>query len=140
MASEFRTTRRIEFEDTDAARIAHFSRFYAFMEQAEHAFLRSLNLSVEMELEGRRLGWPRLAASCEFLEPVRFEEEVDVHLTVKRKGEKSVTYAVEFSRRGRPVARGEITSVCCLCGQDGSFEAIPIPKAFASRIREHGPA
>ena len=64
MASEFRTTRRIEFEDTDAARIAHFSRFYVFMEQAEHAFLRSLNLSVEMELEGRRLGWPRLAASC----------------------------------------------------------------------------
>ena len=139
MASEFRTTRRIEFEDTDAARIAHFSRFHVFMEQAEHAFLRSLNLSVEMELEGRRLGWPRLASSCEFLEPVRFEEEVDVHLTVKRRGEKSVTYAVEFSRGGRPVARGEITSVCCLCGQDGSLEAIPIPKAFASRIREHRP-
>ncbi len=139
MASEFRTTRRIEFEDTDAARIAHFSRFHVFMEQAEHAFLRSLNLSVEMELEGRRLGWPRLASSCEFLEPVRFEEEVDVHLTVKRRGEKSVTYAVEFSRGGRPVARGEITSVCCLCGQDGSLKAIPIPKAFASRIREHRP-
>ena len=140
MASEFRTTRRIEFEDTDAARIAHFSRFYVFMEQAEHAFLRSLNLSVEMELEGRRLGWPRLSASCEFLEPLRFEEEVDIHLTVKRKGAKSITYAVEFSRGGQPVARGEITSVCCLCGEDGSLKAISIPKAFASRIREHGPA
>ena len=140
MASEFRTRRRIEFEDTDAARIVHFSRFYAFMEQAEHAFLRSLGLSVDMELEGRRLGWPRLAASCEFLEPVRFEEEVEVHLTVKRKGEKSMTWAVEFSRGGRPVARGEITSVCCRCGEDGSLTAIPIPEVFASRIEEHGPA
>ncbi len=140
MPSEFRTTRRIEFEDTDAAGIAHFSRFYVFMEQAEHAFLRSLGLSVHMQLEGYRLGWPRLSASCEFLEPVRFEEEVEIHLTVKRKGEKSMTYAVEFSRGGRPVARGEIASVCCLCGEDGSFKAVPIPKAFASRIREHGPA
>ena len=140
MASEFRTTRRIEFEDTDAAGIAHFSRFYAFMEQAEHAFLRSLGLSVHMELEGRRLGWPRLAASCEFLEPVRFEEEVEVHLTVKRKGEKSMTYSVEFSRGGRPVARGEITSVCCERGEEGSLTAVPIPEAFASRIEEHGPA
>ena len=140
MASEFRTRRRIEFEDTDAARIAHFSRFYAFMEQAEHAFLRSLGLSVDMELEGRRLGWPRLAAACEFLEPVRFEEEVEVHLTVKRKGRKSMTWAVEFSRGGRAVARGEITSVCCLCGEDGSLTAIPIPEVFASRIEEHGPA
>lgn len=140
MASEFRTTRRIEFEETDAAGIAHFSRFYAFMEQAEHAFLRSLGLSVHMELKGRRLGWPRLAASCEFLEPVRFEEEVEVDLTVKRKGRKSMTYSVEFSRGGRPVARGEITSVCCECGEDGSFEAVPIPEVFASRIEEHGPA
>lgn len=140
MASEFRSTRRIEFEDTDAARIAHFSRFHVFMEQAEHAFLRSLGLSVHMEVDGRRLGWPRLAASCEFLEPVRFEEEVEVHLTVKRKGEKSMTYAVEFSRRGRPVARGEITSVCCECGEDGSLTAIPIPEVFASRIEEHGRA
>ena len=140
MASEFRATRRIEFEDTDAAGIAHFSRFYAFMEQAEHAFLRSLGLSVHMELEGRRLGWPRLAASCEFLEPVRFEEEVEVHLTVKRKGEKSMTYSVEFCRGGRPAARGEITSVCCERGEDGSLTAIPIPEVFASRIEEHGPA
>ena len=140
MASEFRTTRRIEFEDTDAAGIAHFSRFYAFMEQAEHAFLRSLGLSVHMELEGLRLGWPRLAASCEFLEPVRFEDEVEIHLTVKRKGGKSMTYSVEFSRGGRPVARGEITSVCCERGEDGSLTAVPVPEVFASRIEEHGPA
>ena len=39
MAHEYRTSRRIEFADTDMAGIAHFSRFYVFMEQAEHEFL-----------------------------------------------------------------------------------------------------
>jgi YbgC/YbaW family acyl-CoA thioester hydrolase len=137
MASEFRTRRRIEFEDTDTAQIVHFARFYAFMEQAEHAFLRSLGLSVHMDWEGQRLGWPRLAASCEFLRPVRFEDEVDVHLTVKRKGTKSMTYAVEFEHGGEPVARGEITSVCCVWDTAGELTAIPIPELFACRLETH---
>ena len=46
MAHEYHTRRRIEFVDTDMAGIVHFSRFYVFMEQAEHELLRSLGLSV----------------------------------------------------------------------------------------------
>jgi acyl-CoA thioester hydrolase len=38
MASEFHATRRIEFPDTDMAGIVHFSRFFVFMEAAEHEF------------------------------------------------------------------------------------------------------
>ncbi|MEM9599354.1 MAG: acyl-CoA thioesterase, partial [Acidobacteriota bacterium] len=36
---ELQTRRRIEFADTDMARIVHFSRFFDFMEAAEHEFL-----------------------------------------------------------------------------------------------------
>ncbi|MEL7264077.1 MAG: hypothetical protein AAFP69_04590, partial [Planctomycetota bacterium] len=42
----FSIQRRVEFRDTDAAGIVHFSAFFPFMETAEHAFLRSLGLSV----------------------------------------------------------------------------------------------
>ena len=37
----FRTTRRVEFRDTDAAGIVHFSAFFFYMESVEHEFLRS---------------------------------------------------------------------------------------------------
>ena len=136
MASEFRARRRIEFADTDMAGIAHFSRFYVFMEQAEHDFLRSLGLSVHMELDGNAISWPRLAASCEFFGAVRFEEEVDIHLTVARKGTKSMTYACEFSRGNERIASGEITSACCICNPGEPLRAIAIPDVIAAQLAE----
>ena len=40
MADPFRTTRLVEFGDTDMAGIVHFANFFRYMESAEHAFLR----------------------------------------------------------------------------------------------------
>ncbi|MCG8653286.1 MAG: hypothetical protein MI861_25835, partial [Pirellulales bacterium] len=41
-AMTFSTKRRVEFRDTDAAGIVHFSAFFPMMEAAEHEMLRSL--------------------------------------------------------------------------------------------------
>ena len=130
MAHEYRTSRRIEFVDTDAAGIAHFSWFYVAMEQAEHEFLRSLGLSVHMEVDGDLVSWPRLAASCEFFRPVKFEDEVDIHLVVRRKGSKSATFGCEFSHEGERVAAGEIITACCVCNPGQEIRAIPIPAVY----------
>src|SRR5213078_989612 len=46
MPAVFRTTRRVEFADTDMAGIVHFANFFRYMESAEHEFLRSHGLSV----------------------------------------------------------------------------------------------
>ena len=136
MAHAFHTKRRIEFEDTDAAGIAHFARFYVFMEQAEHQFLRSLGLSVHTEVDGDVISWPRLAASCEFFHPVRFEDEVDIYLSVRRKGNKAVTYECEFFKGDEKVARGDITSVCCVCNPGQEMRAIPIPDFIGDKIQQ----
>ena len=44
--SWFRCRRIVEFRDTDAAGIAHFSAFFFWMESAEHEFLRELGIRV----------------------------------------------------------------------------------------------
>ena len=80
MAIEFSITRRVEFSETDLAGIMHFTNFYRWMEICEHEFLRSLGLSVDMEDENGRFGWPRVKTSCRFKRPLRFEEEVEVKL------------------------------------------------------------
>ena len=58
MTTEFSITRRVEFSETDLAGIMHFTNFYRWMEICEHEFLRSLGLSVDMEDENGRFGWP----------------------------------------------------------------------------------
>jgi len=52
MSQTFKHRRIIEFRDTDMAGIVHFSNFFSYMEQAEHAFLRSVDLGVFCEIDG----------------------------------------------------------------------------------------
>ncbi len=134
MSTTFRTTRRVEFADTDMAGIMHFAKFFNFMEEAEHEFLRSRGLSVVMNYEGKRLGWPRVAADCEFLKPVFFEEVMDIELTLSRIGDKSLTFAAEFRRGGETVARGQITTCCCMVGGPEGVKAIELPADIRRKL------
>ena len=136
MPYEYRAKRRIEFSDTDMAGIVHFARFFVFMETAEHEFLHSLGTSVATEWEGNKIGWPRLAASCEYLNPAKFEDELDIHLTVLRKGTKSITYQFMFTRDSVEIARGQTTAACCICNPGEKLRAIPIPDFIAGQIEE----
>jgi YbgC/YbaW family acyl-CoA thioester hydrolase len=130
------TRRRVEFSDTDMEGIIHFSRFFIYMETAEHQFLNALGTSVAGSIDGVRLGWPRTAVGCEFLKPVRFEDEVEIRLFVLRKGARSITYGCEFRHAGDLVARGQSTSVCCAIKGEGGLRSIDIPASLADRIAE----
>ena len=136
MAYEYRHRRRVEFADTDMAGLMHFARFFCFAEEAEHAFLRSLAWSVHQPREGYAVSFPRLAARFEFQSSVVFEDEVDIHLWVKRKGNKTLTYQFSFTKEGVAVAKGEITVICCRCYSDGHIEGMVLPPELAARIEE----
>ena len=136
MAFEHRTRRRVEFADTDCAGIIHFTSYFQYMEEAEHDFVRSLGGSVRSSSAEGEVGFPRLSTSCEFLEPVGFEDVLDIHLWVERKGRTSITYAAVFSKDGRTVARARTSAAACLHRPGGGLKVIPLPEPLASRIEE----
>src|SRR5713226_3868003 len=76
MACEFKMLHRVEFADTDMAGIIHFSSYFRYMEVTEHAFFRSLGLSI---VGDPAVGWPRVHVACDFKHPLRFEDEVEAH-------------------------------------------------------------
>lgn len=125
--------RRVQFAETDMAGIVHFSTYFRMMEEVEHAFFRSVGLSVAMQHDGMHVGWPRVATSCEYAGPMRFEDEVELRLRVTRIGEKSFSYEVDFMLDGKRVAQGKLTSVCCSI-QNNSMQSIPIPREIRDRL------
>jgi len=133
---EFHTRRKIEFVDTDMGGIVHFSRFLVFMETAEHEFLSALGTSVDLQLDGHKIGWPRVAVRCEYASPARFGDVLEIHLRVIRKGTKSMTYGFEFTNGDRKIATGEVTSVCCELRPGEPVQAIPIPDFIADKIEQ----
>jgi YbgC/YbaW family acyl-CoA thioester hydrolase len=136
----FRTSKRVEFGDTDAAGLVHFSNFFRYMEAAECDFLRSRGLSVKLEWDGEHIGFPRVSATCDYVSPARFDDVLDVAVSIDRLGAKSVTYAFEFTLRGAVVARGKVTSVCCRVSPDHRLEAVAIPPTYRARLEAGGAA
>jgi acyl-CoA thioester hydrolase len=131
----FRTRRRVEFRDTDAAGIMHFSMFFNYMEQAEHELLRSLGLSV-LEHEGPdAVTWPRVSVSCDYRRPLRFEDEFEIEVSLQRIGEKSITYAFRFLLQGHEAAAGVVTAVCCKLSPDAPPRSVAIPPRILEKLR-----
>lgn len=134
MAKTFTTQRLIEFRDTDAAGIVHFSVFFTMMEAAEHALLRSLGLSVHTRDESGVLSWPRVSAKCDYRSPARFEDRLDLEVAVTRLGGRSVTYRTHFTCEGREIATGEMTAVCCRIEPHAPPKSVAIPESIAQLL------
>ena len=132
-AGEFVLKRRVQFVETDLAGLLHFSNYYRMMEEAECAFWRSLGRSVLDIDPDAKVGWPRVASSCTYFAPVRFEDELELALSIVEVGATSITWAVEFRRDGQPVAKGRMTSVCCAM-KGGNLGPTPIPDGVRNML------
>jgi len=126
--------RQVEYADTDMAGIVHYSEFFRYMESAEHAFLRSLGLSVSMDVGGRRISWPRVSCAFDFRKPLRFEDEFEIRLTIEKIGGKSVRFRADIMRNGEELASGRSTSVCCQMEPEGAMTAVAIPDDIRSKL------
>jgi YbgC/YbaW family acyl-CoA thioester hydrolase len=139
MPFEFQITRRVEFSDTDMAGIVHFSNYFRYMEAVEHAFFRSIGLSIHTKGFGENIGWPRVHVACDFKRPLRFEDTVEMHLLVREKKERSLVYTIIFRLADDPsaaeVARGTLTVACANYNPaTGKMKAVPIPPEISAKI------
>lgn len=136
---ELHTSRRVEFADTDMAGIVHFSRFFVFMETAEHTFLEALGSPVHFDHDGHRIGWPRVETQCRYHSPARIGDRLAIHVRVLRKGRTSMTYGFTFTLGERLVAEGRISAICCILDHPDGLKPTPIPTFLAEQI-ENAPA
>jgi YbgC/YbaW family acyl-CoA thioester hydrolase len=121
--SGLRFRRRVQFAETDMAGVVHFSWYFRYMEEAEHALWREAGLSVASP--GQDIAWPRVAASCEYRRPLRFEDEFEVCVRVASMTAKTITFASQVVRDGEEIARGQMTVACVIHGPGQPMKGIP---------------
>ena len=92
MTASITLTRRVQWIDTDAAGIYHYSNVVRWAEEAEAELHRELGI-----IEQTFGATPRVAIEFEFHSPMRFDDVVDITITVARVGETSVTSGVEVT-------------------------------------------
>jgi acyl-CoA thioester hydrolase len=138
MDYHFKQKRKAVFSETDLAGIVHFASFFPYMEDCEHSFYRSLGYSVtEMtDEEGISIGWPRINVSCEYIKPIRFEEEFDIHLIVSEMTGKTIRYEFNFfNNEDQLLAKGTVI-VVCVKFSDSGMKSVSIPDSIRKTIND----
>lgn len=123
--------RRVNFYELDSAGIVHFSTYFRYMEEAEHALWRAAGLSIAPR--GAEIGFPRVAAAFEYHKPLQFEDEVDVRIRIAAMTEKSIRYVCELWKGDEKAATGTMTIVCVRTDAL-PLRAAPIPRDIADRF------
>lgn len=133
--AHFQTTRRVEFCDTDMAGIVHFANFFRYMEAAEHALFRHLGLKIAGELpDGMHYGWPRVSTTCSYKQPARYEDELDIRVTITQRNSRSLTTTYEFYRGETLLATGEMKTVFCLFPPGQKMQSADMPEEIAGPL------
>jgi len=131
--SSFKTTVRVTWADTDAAGVVHFSRFFVYFERTEEEFYRSLRLSFT-DLRNKGLWLPRVEAFCQYKKPARFEDTLEVELTLEQLREKSAKlgFTVTNKETAELLATGYFVVVAA---DKNTGKATQIPKEFADKLK-----
>ncbi|MFI5006963.1 MAG: acyl-CoA thioesterase [Solirubrobacterales bacterium] len=125
MTSQHRLRRRVNFYETDLAGIVHFSCFFRYMEEAEHALWREAGLTIAWA--GEETGFPRLAVSCDFHSPLRFDDEFEVWVRVARITRRTIHYTFAMTRGETKIATGSATVACVSKRPGEPMKAIDLP-------------
>jgi YbgC/YbaW family acyl-CoA thioester hydrolase len=124
--------RRVQFPETDASGIVHFTNFFKYVEEAEHAMWRAVGLSIAAP--DAQVFFPRVAASFEYKRPLAFEDQFDVHLRVAEKTGKTLRYEAVLRRDEDLIATGSVTIICVRRQAGDRPRATDIPPEIADRF------
>ena len=126
--------RRVAFAETDAAGMVHFSVFFRYMEEAEHAVWRNAGLDIYANHEER--SWPRIAAAFDFKTPLRFQDEFEVRTEIAAISRSTIKWSHTIMRGDVEIGSGSVTAVYVAKHRDGSMKSEPIPGDIAARLRD----
>ncbi len=130
----FHHRRRIEYAEIDAQGVVFNSHYLTFFDTAIYEYLRELGFDAMVYPEETGHDFHTVRAVVEFHRPIRFGEEIDVHMRVARTGRSSLSFAAEIYRRDGDdrLTSGEVVWVNA---DQATGRSAPLPPDLVERIR-----
>jgi YbgC/YbaW family acyl-CoA thioester hydrolase len=133
VSASFRYRRQVQFAETDMAGIVHFSRYFRFMEEAEHALWRAAGRSIAPADPVH--GWPRVAAAFDYKRPLRFEDQFTVSVRISAVSRRTIQYGFELRRDLTFIGHGTITVACVTVDANGVMASVDLPEGLVDQLR-----
>ncbi|MGZ5477201.1 MAG: acyl-CoA thioesterase [Thermoanaerobaculia bacterium] len=130
----FSVSEYVRWEDIDAAGIINYQAYLRFFGLAEVELFRSCGLSYKTLFDELGIWLPRVHVECDFFDPVKLDELLEVEAFFGRIGTSSIHLHFEVKRKERPdvlVATGKYVLVTV--GR-GEFKPRPVPEIMRKRL------
>lgn len=129
----FKTTYRVSWSDTDAAKVVHHSNYFRFFERAEEELYRVLGLGIYDLVEQGKFWLPRVEVFCSYKAPSRFGDVLEISLSIEEIKEKTVKYGFSVSKKDGDivVAEGYVVAVNA---NKKTGKAISIPSGIIEKL------
>jgi acyl-CoA thioester hydrolase len=124
----------VRFGDTDPYGVIYFASYFRYCHHGIEEFLRHFDLPPHEFFRNQEEGFglPVVGASCDFLRPVKYGEQLRLAVSILNLKEKALTFGFQFSREERDeiVAKGQATIVAI----DRNWKSRPLPARLAEAL------
>jgi len=128
----FKTSVTIEWGDCDEAGIVFYPNYFYWMDCSFQRLLRARGLS-QREVR-KRFGavTPITQAHADFTAPARYDDALDITVSVTLEGERRFRVDYDFHSGGKRVGSGHEIRAFALIGADGAIKGAPVNPEFMS--------
>ena len=124
---------RIYYEDTDSGGVVYYANYLKFMERARTEWIRSLGFEQDLLLQQDGIIFAVRHVDVGYHQPARFNDALEVHVRLAKKGRASLTLSQEVVRPSdsQLLCRGNIKIACV---DMKTMSPTPIPKKILMEI------
>ena len=115
---------RVYWEDTDAGGVVYYANYLRFMERARSEWLRAHGFEQDVLRDEAGVAFVVRRVEIDYLSPARFNEELDVSVSLHEAGRASLSVRQELTRGSRCLAMAVVTLACV---DAALFKPVKIP-------------
>ena len=103
---------RVYWEDTDAGGVVYYANYLKFMERARSEWLRARGFEQDALRDEAGVVFVVRRVEIDYLSPARFNEQLDVSVSLHEMGRVSLSVRQELTRGTCCLARADVTLAC----------------------------
>src|SRR3990172_10769048 len=94
------STLRVRYAETDKMGVVYYANYFVWFEVARTDLLRTLGWTYR-EMEASGVALPVIEANCVYRQPVRYDDEMEVHTTGRLSSSVRMEFAYELRLKGQ---------------------------------------
>jgi len=123
---------RVRYAETDQMGVVYYANYLVWMEMGRTDYCKSVGFDYrDMEQDGARMAVAE--ATCRYMNPARYDDEIVVTTCVERLNRRLITFAYVISNVKSGIVLAEGKTVHVAMGIDG--KAISIPHRYMELMR-----